>query len=427
MRIFKYVLSAMLACSSVFANDMVPGKSQSQPILIKGGTVHTVASGVKANHDVLFVDGKITMVAPNISQPANAKVISAAGKHVYPGIIVLATTMGLTEVDAVRATDDRDEVGSINPEIKAHIAYNTDSEIIPTVRTHGITHAQVMPSGGSIIGQSSIMNTDAWNFEDALLKASDGMHLNWPRMSIRRSGSKSADDQRKDIKKSLDSLDDYFVKAQDYYKAKMAGRDMAKDIRLEAMSQLFSGKQTLYVHADDKRQMTAAIDFAEKFGLKLVLAGAYDAWKMTDILVEKNIPVIYSHVFGFGREDEAYSHSFQIPKMLDDAGVTYALTLGKTWHGSWNSRNTAFAAGQTVAFGVDKEKALESITLTPAKILGVDNQLGSIEVGKSASLFISSGDALDYAGHKVEYLFIDGREVDLDNRHRQMARKYRQR
>lgn len=420
------VVGAMAATSTAAAaHDQVPGEKQQQPIVLQGGTLHTVTQGTLTDTDLVFADGKITAIGMDLAVPEGAKVIDISGQHVYPGVIAMDTTLGLNEIEAVRATRDAREVGEVTPEVAGHIAFNADSEVIPTVRYHGITHAQVVPQGSLVTGQSSLMHLDGWNYKDSLVAGEVGVHISWPRTYIvdtwweRRTPA----EQREANAKALKKLKDVLADAKAYYDAKQANPDIPVDQRWEAMLGLYDGTKKLFVHAEDKRQIEQALDVAKEYGFDLVLMGATDAWRIADRLATTQTPVVFGSPFGLpARNDEGYDQAFATPARLADAGVNFAIA----YPGYWDVRNLPFAAGQSVAFGLSVDEAIKAITLKPAQFLGVDDQLGSLEVGKSASLSVSRGDLLDPIGQDLTHLFINGRSVELQSRHTELYKKYQQ-
>lgn len=428
----KYSLSllsaALLAASAALpahANNIVPGSAQERPIVLQGGTLMTVSHG-QVEGDLLFEDGRITAIGAQIERPDNVQVIDITGHHVYPGLIALDTTLGILEISAVRATVDTNEVGLVTPEVSTHTAYNADSQIIPTIRYNGITHAQVVPQGNLVRGSSSLLNLDAWNHSDALTRADVAMHVTWPAVGLSRSPweRRSAEEQRRAQQEMRDALTQTFTTARAYHTAKQAGTVSREDVRWEAMLGLFDGTKALHVHADDRRQISQALEFADEQGVDVVIVGGRDAWMLADELAARDVAVVFGDAYGLpARVDEAYDTAFATPAKLAAAGVDFAIA----YPGNWDTRNLAFAAGHAVAFGLDHATALYSVTLGPAKIMGVEQDLGSLEVGKSASLVVSRGDILDPLTHSVEYMFIDGRLVEMDNKQRQLWHKYQQR
>lgn len=419
-------LTGSLAAGQVLAHDIVPGKAAATPVLLTGLTVHSVTSGISTDTDVLIADGKIKAIGKDLTAPEDATVMALDGKHLYPGLIALANQLGLIEIEAVRSTDDSTEVTQTNPDIRAKVAYNADSEVIPTIRSNGFAYAMVYPSGSMLMGQSSLMQLDAWNYQDAVVADATGLHVRWPNASTlgSRWNPKPADEVRKANAEQLEALQQHFKDAKAYYDAEQAGLNHGVDSRWHQMLPVFKGERPLFVHADDERQIRQAMLLAKQYGLKLTIVGGRDSWRMADELAAAKVAVIYTAPYGLPtRVDENFRQAFITPKVLQDAGVQYALSLD----GYWDTRNLVFAAGQAISYGLTPEQALRSVTINAAQIAGVADTIGSIEVGKAASLVVSDGDIFDYLGHKVTHLWIDGRAVDLNNRHKQLHDKYRQR
>lgn len=419
-------LTGSIGAGQALAHDIVPGKAAATPVLLTGLTVHSVTSGVSSDTDVLIADGKIAAIGKDLPAPQGATVMALDGKHLYPGLIALANQLGLIEIEAVRSTDDSTEVTQTNPDIKAKVAYNADSEVIPTIRSNGFAYAMVYPSGSMLMGQSSLMQLDAWNYQDAVVADATGLHVRWPNASTlgSRWNPKPAEEVRKANAEQLDALQQHFKDAKAYYDAEQAGLNHGVDSRWHQMLPVFKGERPLFVHADDERQIRQAMLLAKQYGLKLTIVGGRDSWRMADELAAAKVAVIYTAPYGLPtRVDENFRQAFITPKVLQDAGVQYALSLD----GYWDTRNLVFAAGQAISYGLTPEQALRSVTINAAQIAGVADTIGSIEVGKAASLVVSDGDIFDYLGHKVTHLWIDGRAVDLNNRHKQLHDKYRQR
>jgi imidazolonepropionase-like amidohydrolase len=428
MKFQKSVFALLMAAAALpaIANDIVPGAKQSGPILLKGGTLHTVSQGVLENSDLLMVDGKIAAIGSNLTAPSDAKVIDVTGKHLYPGLIALANQLGLIEIEAVRATDDTNEVTDTNPDLRARIAYNADSEVIPTVRANGFSYSLVYPKGSALMGQSSLMQLDAWNWQDATVADGVGLHINWPSASVLSNwwNKKKPEELAKENAKRLQQVKDYFAQAKAYVDAEAAGLNKGVDSRWQAMIPVFKGERPLFVHADDIRQIKQAMLLAKEYQLKLVIVGGRDSWRMADELAAAKVAVIFTAPYGIPeRDDEANNTAFKTPAVLQKAGVQFALSLD----GYWDTRNVVFGAGQAISYGLTPEQALASVTINAATIAGVEGQIGSLDVGKAASVVVSDGDIFDYLTHKIRYMWIDGRAVDLNNRNQQLHDKYKQR
>lgn len=421
----KKFLLLLLACCTVaiLGAQTVPGGAQQQPIVITGATIHVGNGQVIENGYLLFDKGKIVATGPLGSyQPvAGAKVVDGKGKHVYPGFIAANTTLGLTEVDAVRPTRDFNEVGELNPNVRSIIAYNTDSKIIPTLRFNGILLAEVAPQGGAIPGTSAVVQLDAWNWEDAAYKADAAIHLNWPAM-YRRTGwwaEPGPVEQNKEYDGNIEKLRDYFKEAKAYAETE---KPATVNLKFEAMKGLFNKSRKLMVHVDGSREILHALNFKKEFGVDLVIVGGADSWMVASYLKEFNVPVLLGNTHALpGAPEEDIDMRYKLPYLLQKEGVLVGLTI---W-GSWEQRNLAFHAGTAAAYGLTKEQALAAITLNTAKILGIDAYTGSLEAGKDANLFISLGDALDMRTNQVEAAFIQGRQVQLNDHQQELYHKFK--
>lgn len=400
-----------------------PAPKQSESILILGATAHLGTGEAIENSAIGFENGKITFVgtADNADKSAFTKVIEAKGKHIYPGFIAPNNQLGLVEIESVRATRDDREVGFFNPNIRSIIAYNTDSKVTPTIRSNGILLSQVVPLGGRISGQSSVVQLDAWNWEDATKKTDEGIWMSWPRYYTWTGWWAEPGEVKmnKNYNEQVKQIKDYFTAAKAYSTGKPS---KAANLKYESMKGLFDKSKTLYVKVDFAKAMMEVVNFAKAEGIKVVLVGANDAWMITDFLKKNETPLIISQTHRLpSREDEDVDMPFKMPKILSDAGITFALSIGDMWQ----QRNLPFQAGHAVGYGLDYEKAVQSITLNPAKIMGIDKTVGSLETGKSATLFISTGDVLDMKSCNVEQAFIDGRDIDLNNKQKALYEKYK--
>ena len=402
--------------------NISPAPAQSKPIVITGATIHVGNGTVINNGYIAFDKGKITAIGEGA--PANttgAEVIDAAGKQVYPGFICPITTLGLVEVEeGAKGTVDDSETGDFNPDARSLVAYNTDSKVIPTVRSNGILLAQPTPDGGVMPGESSVVQLDAWNWEDAAYKKDIGIHLNWPivHTSFRRRGPAPSESPTEIAQKEIDAITSLFIQAKAYAEL---GKPAVTNQRFEAMRGLFNGTKKLFVNANGEREILQAINFGKKFGVQVVIVGGDDAYLVTEELKDNNVPVILTETQRLPDydEDDVYL-PYKTPKLLQDGGVLYGLT----GIGFWRQRNLPFEAGEAVGYGLTKEQALSMITINNARILGIDKTTGTLEVGKDANLFISKGDALDMITIDVQKAFIQGRDINLDNLHKQLYRKF---
>ena len=424
MRRLTIILGLLIFAQFSWAQSDIlsPAPAQDMPVVITGATAHLGNGSKIENAAIAFSKGKITFVgkAEDWSGTDDHKTINAEGKHVYPGFISTNSTLGLREIDQVNATRDEREIGMLNPNVRSIIAYNTDSDVIPTLRTNGVLMAQVCPVGGRLSGKSSVVQLDAWNWEDAAYNMDEGQHLNWP-SAFSYNWRRGTFGKNKNYNKEVKSLMEFMKDAQNYC-------NMPKDkvetinLKLESMRACFDGDAQLYIHVNSAKEIQESILFAEAYGMKPVIVGGVEAYKITDFLVEHSTPVILQRVTSlpYGN-DVDIDMPFKKASLLEEAGVLYCFSVGDFWR----ERNLPFQAGQSVAFGLDYEAAVSSLTLKTAVILGVDDRVGSLEKGKDATLFISEGDALDYLGNKVERIFIQGRDVSTENKQKALYRKFK--
>lgn len=409
------------------ASTPVPAKKQEKPIVLVGGTIHTVSGGVIENGMILFDKGKITAIGKSVVIPANAEKIDVSGKHVYPGLINAASNIGLNEIEAVRATIDISEVGKINPNVRTESAVNPESELFPTNRANGITVSHVVPGGSLIAGKSAAMMMDGWTNDEMTLKAPIGLYVNWPSMRISRSPfvRQSEEEQKKAIAQNMKELHNAFADARAYLKAKKADGEKHKtDLRWEAFAPLFEKKMSLIVAANDIMQIQSAVQFAKEHNVSLVIYGGRDAWRVTDLLKENNVSVIVDVVHALpSRRWEDYDLPFTVPLKLHQAGIPFAIAGGG--NSTMNERNLAYQAATAAAYGLPKNVALQSITLNAAKILGIDAMVGSLDIGKDATLIVTNGDPLEITSN-VEMEFIQGKKIDLRSRHTDLWHKYQE-
>ncbi|HLN54434.1 MAG TPA: amidohydrolase family protein [Bacteroidales bacterium] len=421
------VFMLLMLCSGVSAQSPVVAPLQKKPVMLTGGTIHTGTGEVITDGAVLFEKGKITSVgkAADVKvDHSKYEIVDISGKHVYPGLIFPNTGVGLSEIGSgVDVASDLRETGDLNPNVRAIAAYNTDSHVIPVLRSNGILLAQIVPQGSLLPGTSSVVQFDAWNWEDAAYSIDNGIQLGWPRKAMQQGRGAyaqfAAAPQASTYDKNVELLDKIFSDAVAYA---AISKPEKTNLRLEAMKGLFDGSKTLFINANEAKGIIAAVNFAKSYGVKkIVLTGADEtAWAVKDFLKENNIPVILSNPLSIPEND--YSDTrfpFKMAAMFMKEGILTGLT-----YGSQAYANLPFAAGQTVAYGLTREQALQTITLNNAKILGIGERTGSIEAGKDANIVVSTGDILDMAGNNVELAFITGRSISLDNKHKQLYRRF---
>ena len=422
-------LGSISLVATALANDQIPAPAQAGPIAIINVTIHPAVGKTIQRGTVVFDKGRIIAVGSEVIPPDGAKVIDAAGKHLYPGMIESATSLGLVEIDAVRATNDKQESGPLNPNVRAQVAVNPDSELIPVARTNGVLLAHVVPGGELFCGTSAVIRLDGWTWEQMTRLAPAGLILQWPRM-VFASGQMDEEAYKKQIEsrdRQLRLIESTITSARDYQRLVSAGGRVDFDVRLSSMSGLVAGDVPLHVVADEAAAIEAACDLARREKFELVIVGGRDAADCVDAIKSAGASVIITGTHRLpGSPDRPYDEAFTLPKRLQDAGIRFAISGAGPRGWASNVRNLPYHAGTAASFGLDREDALRAITLWPAQILGIDKDFGSIEVGKSATMFIADGDILEMASN-VKVAFIDGREIDLSNKQTALAAKYRER
>jgi imidazolonepropionase-like amidohydrolase len=424
-----YIIALVLGVSIHIKAQHTPAKNQTKSVLILNATAHLGNGQIIENSAIGFKDGKITLVADakliKLTKDAFETTIDATGKHVYPGFIAPNSTLGLVEIDAVKSSDDESEIGSFNPHIRSIIAYTAESKVIETVRPNGILMAQITPRGGRISGTSSIVQLDSWNWKDATIKENDGVHMNFPTNYIRTGwwAEPGSIDTNKEYLKQIEEINTFFTNSRAY----LADASKERNLVLEAMKGLFDGTQTLFIHADENKQIIDAVQFAKENGVKkMVIVGGFEAYKSAELLQKNNIGVLLSRVHEMPKsDDQDIDLPYKMAKLLTDKGIVVGLENSGGME-RMQTRNLPFLAGTCAAYGLDKEQALQLITSNTAKLLGIDNQCGSLELGKDATLFISEGDALDMRTNKLTNAFIQGRMIDLENHQSQLYHKYKE-
>ncbi|MGZ5219219.1 MAG: amidohydrolase family protein [Chitinophagaceae bacterium] len=432
MRNICLAISAFFLLTGNAQETVYPAKENKGSTFIKNATIHVGNGKLIENGIIKITNGKIEEVGTNISIPTSgADVVDARGKHVYPGLILPISNLGLIEVSAVRATNDVRELGEMNPSVRSIVAYDADSKVINTLRSNGILLANVVPQGSLLAGSSSVVQLDAWNWQDAAYSTDAGMHLYMPTLMSRprvgRGGGSGRGPQQPEtdpVKEGLDKIDElkaFFREAKAYLAS--ASKEES-NLKFTAVKGLFDKAQKLYVHANTTRQILVAMDLAKEFSFDLVIVGGSDSWQIADLLKQSNVSVIISQVHSLPTlDDDDVDQPYKTAVMLQKAGVLFAISDDD---GSTRGRNLAFNAGTAATYGLTKEEALQAITLNAAKIMGVADKTGSIEVGKDANIVISEGDILDMKSSIVTDAFIQGRKIDLTDKHKQLNERYNQ-
>ena len=433
----KIILLNILFLNLVFSQQ-TPAPLQDKSVLIYGGITHVGNGELIKNSIIGFTDGKIDLMTSTdedwsdekLSSFYNSKnekydtLINASNHHIYPGIIALNTNLGLVEIDAVKASVDDDESGSYLPEIRSIIAYNAESKAVESMRPNGVLLAQIAPNGGIISGSSSVVQLDAWNWEDAVVKYDQGIHINWPSPYTYGRwwlGEDAGLKVNNNYSKQVRDLKDFFENS----KANMFV-DLSMNLKSKAMNEIFNGDSTVYLYADDEKEIVDGVIFLKSFGIeKIVIVGASDSRNQLDFIKENNLPVVVKQPYRFPQSiDSDPAETFLLAKEMLDKGILVSIDPSGAPQSRVSVRNLPFYAGSFSSYGIDKEIALSLITLNPAKILEIDEEFGSIEIGKSATLFISKGDALDIVSNNLTHAFISGRNISLETHQTRLWRRY---
>ncbi len=422
------ILLGVLHATALLASGQIPAPPQRQPIALVNATIHPVSSADIETATLVFDQGKIIDLGAGIPIPPNALRIDLQGRHVYPGLIESHSVLGLTEIGGVEVTNDYAERGDINPNVRAEVAVNPDSEHFPVARANGIALAVAAPSGGLIAGRSALIMTDGWTWKEMTLKAPLSMMVNWPGMRMGRNDDEEASKQQRDrLSKRVEALDKAMEDAQAYKMAiespKTDDHFPPTDVRWEALVPVLRGDLPVWVRADSLLEIEAAVSWAGKHRLRAVLVGGSDAGYCADLLKERQIPVVVTSVLSLpDRRDADFDEPFTLPLRLYGAGVKFCIASGS----ASGLRNLPYHAAKAAAYGLPKDEALKAITLYPAQIMGVADRVGSLEKGRDATLIVTDGDPLEITT-RVSELFIQGRRIDLANKHQRLYDKYRQR
>lgn len=409
-----------------FLFPAVAVSQQAKKMLLLNAKLHVGNGDVIEKAAVAIENGRILFVRNALSYTVKAAdfdtIIDFTGQEMYPGFVAPNSSLGLTEIDAVRATNDFHEVGIFNPHVRSLIAFNVESNILATVRTNGVLMAQACPRGGTIAGTSSVMQLAGWNWEDAVAQKDDGIHLNWPSTDkVKQLDAKEAENQSKENYAAQKSqIEAFFEMAMSYSGKK------EKDIRLEAMQALFSGEKRLYIHANSVQQLLDILDFVKQFELKFpVIVGGEDAYLIADRMRDAKIPVMLPRLHRLPEsEDDPIDLPFRLPAMFQAAGIAFCLQNEGDME-AMQTRNLPFLAGTAMAYGLTEEQAIRSISLSACEIMGMDKNYGSVEAGKVANLFVSKGNALDMKSNQLSFVLINGKSISLNNRQVDLYQKYK--
>ena len=440
----KALISVALAVSlgfTVFAQN--DGSQQNRTgragtFAIVNARIVTVSGATIENGTVVIQNGKIAAVGANVAVPSGAERIDGKGLSVFPGMIDAGTNLGLGEITlGVNGSVDLAEAGTMNPNASAILAINPHSSHVNVTRVNGITTVLSFPVGGIISGQAALINLNGSTQAEMAVVPELGLVINFPRISTFGGFTPGAGPQivefseaikRRDTQ--LDDLKKYFRTVENYARAKEAYEKdktlsyTATDVKLEAMVPYVRGEKPIIFTAERERDIRGVAKFVAETKVKGIIAGGQEAWKAADDLKKNNIPVIYTNIYNLPvLDDNPYDFLFEAPAKMQQAGMKFCVSTG---HNGEEVRDLPYQAGIAGSFGLSKEDALKSVTLYPAQILGVDDKLGSIDVGKIANIVVADGDILEPRTN-IKYLFIGGRLLPLTSRHTELYDSFKDR
>ena len=416
-------LAFLLAGTVANAQDLAPKAApQARPIILRGGTIHTVTGEPIVGGDQLFEAGRIKAVSKTpVNVDGDVDVIDATGKHVLPGFVLATSTLGLVEVESVDMTIDMTEAGSFNPEVYAAVAVNPDSWWLPVARRGGVMVAGVFPQGGVVPGRASVMQLDGWTWEDMALVRDAGLGLSWPGDfggRFRRASSTS------NVEERIAAVGRLFDAAEAYVAAKAADGSIPTDLRYESMRGVLDGSKPVFVTLTTRAQAEAALGWGKRRGLKMAVIGGRDALSYVDLLKRHDVPVAITGTHRLPhRRDLSHRTTYQLPRLLEAHGVRWCISMRP--RDSANARNLVYEAAACIAHGLEPDVALRAITLGAAEFLGVDGRVGSLEEGKDATVLLVDGDPFEL-GSVYERGWIQGREVAMEDKQTALYEKYRE-
>jgi imidazolonepropionase-like amidohydrolase len=432
------VATALLLHGTAALHAQIPAPRQDRPVALVGGTIHTVTNGVIENGTIVFEDGRITAIGANVSVPTFAQQIDVSGRHIYPGLIDGYNTLGLFEIGGIDVTIDTNELGPFNPNVRAHVAFNPESRHIGVARSNGVLVTVASPAQGLVAGLGSAMMLDGWTWEQMTLRPETGLIINWPALTggfggfgggpppwTQPGGPGGAGAEQRieqQYNANIRQLSEYFASARAYRTAREAAPNRhASDVRYEAMAPIIEGRVPVVIQANELRQIQDAVAWAEQEGLRMVLLGGRDAGYVAPLLAQRRIPVLLTSVLNSpSRTWEPVDAEYSLPAQLHRAGVRFGIAGSAA---AQYGNRLPYEAGAAIAFGLPADEALRAVTLNPAQFLGFDDRVGSLEVGKDATLLITTGSPLEYATI-IEQAFIEGRLIDMEDAHRRFFEKY---
>ncbi|HEX6133285.1 MAG TPA: amidohydrolase family protein [Longimicrobiales bacterium] len=421
MRAAMLTLAVLAAATPRLSAQASPG--QEGTFLIRGATIWTGTGQTLQNANVVVRDGLIEAVGPDATAPGAVE-IDARGKFVYPGLIDSYTPLGLSEIGGISTMNLRSELGEFNPHMRAVVAINVDSDMMAITRANGITSVITAPSGGVISGQAALIGTAGWTWEDMAVERTAAFVINYPRepsFGFGFGGGANPAAQRaarERVETQIRELKTVLTTARAYDRQRTAGAEEV-DLMYEALRPLMQGRVPALVSADTEQQIRAVVELGREYGIRVIINGGDEAWKVRELLAQNDVPVVLGSIQSNPPADAPYDAIFAQPGVLHEAGVKFAFSTG----GSANARHVPYHAALAVGYGLPKDAALRALTIWPAEMFGAADRIGTIEPGKLANLFIATGDPLDIRSQVTE-VFIKGRRVPMDDRHTRLYQKY---
>lgn len=417
-------VTGVLAAAFVAPLHAQAGVGDDGPYLIRGATVVTGTGERLANTNIIVRNGRIERMGAGITTP-NAKVVEAAGKFVYPGMIDANTPIGLVEISGIQTMTMRSEIGQFNPHLRAIVALNLDSELLGVTRMSGVTSVLTSPTGGLISGQAALINTSGWTWEDIGIRQNAGLVINLPSAAGagggRGGGGRGGGVAGAVAGSTVADLNAFMAAAKDYH-SKRSANSVKSDLVYEPMRALFNKEIPAIIPANGEPGIRAAIEFGDQWGVKVVVLGGNQAWRVRQLLAEKGVPVILNSLMANPAPGAPYDEIYAQPGLLHEAGVKFAFSTGA----GANARHVPLSAALAIAYGLPADVALKALTIWPAEIFGADKDIGTVAVGKLANFVITTGDPLDLRSQIVD-VFIKGRMAPEDDRHHRLYLKYKAR
>lgn len=424
-KIIRYIFLFLLSHLPFLSQGQIEGeviKPRGGKFLLRSATIITVSKDTLEDSDLVIADGKIMGIGNKINDP-DATIIDCSGLFVYPGMIDAGNRLGLVEVNSLAETQDFSEIGNVSPNMQALTAINPNSVAIPVTRVSGVTTSLALPSGGIFPGTAALVNLNGYT-PDQMFAGFKGVVMNFP-SSARTStwDRRSEEDINKDAEKAMKSLNEIWDKAVAYHKLDSVNAELQFYPEMAQLAKVIAGELSLLVEVNAAGDIEIAIKWLEGKNIKAILTGVSEGWRVAEKIAEANLPVITGPVLSIpSRESDRYDVAYANPGKLLKAGVKVAIRT----HDAENVRNLPFNAGFAAAYGMGKEEALKAVTIVPAEILGVDDKLGSIDVGKNATLFVSDGDPFE-TKTQILHVFIDGYQVPMSNRHIRLYQEFLER